>query len=260
MTRHHRRWGAAVLAAAVSVAGVTVPANAEPVGASSFCTPGQLPIRGIRTDEKVVAFTFDDGPSDIAPQIMSMFEARGYTATFFLVARVMERRAAIVRDMVARGFEVGNHSFTHQYSGTLNAKELEAAQAKITSIAGVRPIFYRAPGLTWSPKILVSAGLAETCPIDTLTGVSDWKPNRAPPAELCKRFAKTLVPGAVVLLHDGGGSHANTLAALPCMLDLLAARGYRVVSLRDLLGRAGGNPANHVLRPVPKAKAKAATS
>jgi peptidoglycan/xylan/chitin deacetylase (PgdA/CDA1 family) len=75
------------------------------------------------------------------------------------------------------------------------------------------------------------------CGIDTNISLGDWRTPRRKAGLLCTLFKKGLKPGTLVLLHENK-AHAETIKALPCMLDYAAEQGYQVLSLRDFLALA----------------------
>lgn len=216
-----------------------------------ICVPGSLPITGLVTDQKVVTFTFDDGPSrSYTKPIVDEFASRGLQATFFIPSLSLSRRSDIALYTTAAGHELGNHSHSHGYSPTTNAKEVAQAQGIFESVTGVAPIFYRHPGLSWSKRVLAELGKQGVCAIDTNMIVGDWTVPRVSAAVLCSRFKRGLKPGTIVVLHDGGNGHLPTVKAVPCMLDHAAAQGYQVLGLRDFLAIAEGDPARLTYRKV----------
>lgn len=258
MNRLERR----VVAAAVAlgglipgVVGVAAPAaRAVPLAPGQYCSAGSLPITGVATSEKVITFTFDDGPSSNDERVMKIFEDRGLTATFFLIGVNVRKPGgdAMVRSMVARGFEVGLHGVTHHYDAPRNLAELEPGIEQLQAVTGVRPRFYRAPGLNWSKRVLDALGPLGLCPISQLLFVDDHLMPRKDAATLCAAFHRRLAPGRIVILHPEGATHLATLRALPCMVDDALRRGYRIVGLREFLDLAGGDPAGYSYRPVTK--------
>ena len=246
---------ATVATAAVTLVGV-VPVSAEgepPPPPPALCPSGSLPISGLKTTDKVITFTFDDGPAPRSTEpIMKAFEARGLTATFFLVTSVAKYRPDYVRSMAARGFEIANHSVTHHFDALHNLVEVSKAQDALAAITGVRPLFYRHPYLNWSKRVIVEVGKQGLCALGTNVSADDWLMPRRNALTLCRTFMRRLRPGALVLLHDGGGAHQSTVAAVPCMLDYALGQGYQILGLRDFLARAVGDPANFTYNAVRK--------
>jgi peptidoglycan/xylan/chitin deacetylase (PgdA/CDA1 family) len=200
------------------------------------CTPGELVV-DVETDEHVVAFTFDDGPwPRNTVGVMDAFRSRGLegAATFFWIASNVRQVGDVARQVVDRGYPVGNHSVTHCYSPSRLALEIQPAQDVVASVCGYRPLLFRSPGLTRGDVIqcrLAELGMAN---IFTDVDLGDWREPRVSASVLVERLARTLHPGTIVLLHDGG-THANTVAAVPGMLDVCRSRGYEVIWLDTLL-------------------------
>ncbi len=210
-------------------------ASFPPVPPPAGCTPGAL-VRGVNTGgARVVAFSYDDGPWPVYTRgVMDAFEARGLRATFFWIGSNVATNPDIARDVVARGHEVGNHSMTHVYSPSTIAREIPVANSTIQRITGVRPSLFRSPGLTEGGVIQSTLAANGMCNIFTTVELGDWYMPRRTASRLCSAFANTLHPGEIALLHDGG-THAQTVAATPCMLDVALQRGYRIVTVGGLL-------------------------
>jgi peptidoglycan/xylan/chitin deacetylase (PgdA/CDA1 family) len=204
-------------------------------GSVTGCTPGQL-VRGVDTGgKKLITFTFDDGPDTrYTPIVMDEFEKRGMTATFFIVGTVLRVNDDLGREIVRRGFAVGNHSVTHRYSSSVIAAEVPTMNRIILEELGVRTPYFRAPGLTEGSSIGVALRYSGQCNLSTTVDLKDWISPRRNRYQLCSSFTASVHPGQIVLLHDGG-SHLETAMAVGCMLDAATKAGYRVVSLAELL-------------------------
>jgi peptidoglycan-N-acetylglucosamine deacetylase len=192
----------------------------------------------------IVALSFDDGPDpDVTPRIMDLLERHGATASFFCIG---ERAAAwpeIVRDIARRGHSVENHTQRHPnafacFGMSALRREIEAAQATLSRIAGQAPRFFRAPVGLRSPlldPVLSRIGLRLT----------SWSRRghdcvRRDPEAVLRQITSRLRDGDIVLLHDGSCARtrdgsAVVLAVLPRLLDHLGARGLRALSLPHAL-------------------------
>lgn len=199
------------------------------------CPPGSL-IRSVDTGgRRLVAFTFDDGPSAANTRpIMSAFESRGLRATFFVIGRNVNNNPALTREIVRRGHHLANHTVTHSYSPSVIAREIGPANRIIESYTGRRTVFFRSPGLTQGAVIQSTLRSLGMCNVFTTVDHRDWTSPRRSASQLCSHFASTLHPGMIVLLHDGGGPRPTT-QAVPCMLDVARSRGYQVVTLAELM-------------------------
>lgn len=194
-------------------------------------------------DEPLVALTFDDGPNDPATsRILDVLAAKGVHATFFVVGANAEVYPDTLRRAVTEGHAIGNHSYRHDKRdtrGDLRYRELARTQDAVASIAGVRPAVYRSPGgyhTPWQLRAVRRAGLT-TVHWDVQT--RDWE--RPDPETIVDRVLGHVRPGAIVLMHDGddtnhGTDRTLTVEALPLLIDALRARGYRFVTVPELLG------------------------
>jgi peptidoglycan/xylan/chitin deacetylase (PgdA/CDA1 family) len=197
----------------------------------------------VETRERVVALTFDDGPTDaLADSVARMLEARGVRATFFVTGAELARAPAAGRRLAAAGHELGNHTYSHarmvlRSPGTVR-REVEATDSVIRA-AGYRgeirfrpPYGYKLVGL---PRYLGRTGRT--------TVMWDVEPDShadvaATPAWIVSHVLARVRPGSIVLLHVWYPSRATSLAAVPLLLDSLRARGWRVTTVGGLLGRA----------------------
>ncbi len=239
-SRGRSRWKPAWRSAAVAaLVGAVLAVPSAPAGATTgqygqFCANGK-PIFRVPTTQKVVAFTFDDGPSPRnTPKIMSAFEKYGWRATFFLVGENAKAYPALTRSIVQRGHTIGGHSMTHSTGLARNATEIVPTRNLLESLTGVRTTYYRVPGLMNSAKIASTIFRNGMCSLSESYNLFDFLLPRVPAATLCGRMYWALRPGSILLLHDGG-SHQPTVDAVPCMLKYAQRRGYRVVPLGDLL-------------------------
>jgi cellulose synthase/poly-beta-1,6-N-acetylglucosamine synthase-like glycosyltransferase/peptidoglycan/xylan/chitin deacetylase (PgdA/CDA1 family) len=194
-----------------------------------------------------VALTFDDGPDPTwTPRIVHELRRLDVPATFFLVGSQVARHPGIVRDLHRQGFELGNHTFTHvdvsQVPPWRRSLEVQMTENAIAGAAGVRPLLFRppysaTPAAVSRSQAKVLAGLASDGYVIALTDFDgrDWEPGRSVAA-----IVRGAVPpgrdGGIVLLHDGGGNRARTLAAVPRIVSRLRARGFRFVTVAQLLG------------------------
>ena len=198
----------------------------------------RLPERAAARGE--VALTFDDGPDpEVTPRILDLLESRGARGTFFCIASRAERHPEVVAEIARRGHSVENHSrghsplfATHGIGGF--RREIGAAQAALARCAGRAPRFFRPPAGLRNPLLdpaLHALGLRLATwtrrAFDTRNGDA---------ADVAERLLRGLAAGDILLLHDAGGARTATgtpvvLEALPLVLDAIAARGLRAVTL-----------------------------
>jgi peptidoglycan/xylan/chitin deacetylase (PgdA/CDA1 family) len=195
--------------------GRLVPVAFHPAAGS----PGPLP----------VALTFDDGPwPHTTAQILGILSQRRAPATFFTVGRQVQRYPELVRQELAAGMAVGSHSWSHpQPFDRLPAARLrdELTRGRRTlGPLGVHPVGFRPPGGATSRTVLATAkGLGERTVLWSVDP-ADWQPGVSSD-QLVWRVLAAARPGAIVLLHDGGGDRSATVAALPAVIDGLRRLG-----------------------------------
>ena len=187
---------------------------------------------------KMIALTFDDGPwPGSTAAIVKILQENGVVATFFEIGRQARQQPSLSRLVANAGMDLGNHSDTHPLNlGRLTAagvaREITQGQADITKASGQAPTFFRPPGGNTTP--MMNAPLAKLklqwvqWDIDT----EDWK--KPTSTVIVTRVLKGARPGAVVLMHDGGGDRSHTVAALPAIIKGLKAQGYVFVKLSAL--------------------------
>lgn len=179
-----------------------------------------------------VALTFDDGPSETqTPAILETLVHYGARATFFEEGRHVAGREALMRQILAAGDEIGNHSFDHPVDP--GEWELATTQEAIRGATGFTPCLFRPP-YGEVDKRVERAALASGLELVlwTLDSDDDQHPGVGAIRVRVVRHAK---PGSIVLLHDGG-HHPETVQALPGIIEGLRARGLRLVTVTELLG------------------------
>ncbi len=202
--------------------------------------------------EKMVALTFDDGPDpDWTPAILKILEEQHVPATFFVIGENALENPGLLQRMIADGDELGNHTYTHPNlalaSAQLTKIELNATQRLIEAYTGRSTRLFRAPYFgdaePTTADELVPALVAQEQGY-TVVGLhvdpGDWK-RPGVNAIVQKTIASAEsadgeISRNIVLLHDGGGNRAQTVAALPLIIEGLRARGYRFVPVSTLAG------------------------
>jgi peptidoglycan/xylan/chitin deacetylase (PgdA/CDA1 family) len=204
----------------------------EPFGCTS--APGEIARRGTASSAAAgeVALTFDDGPSRAqTPAILETLERLGARATFFEEGRHVRGREALMRQILAAGDEIGNHSFHHPVDP--GEGELASTQAAIRAATGFTPCLFRPP-YGELDRAERAAALADGLQLVfwTLDSEDDAHPGVG---AIRARVVRRTEPGEIVLLHDGG-HHPETVAALPGIVRGLERRGLRLVTVTELLG------------------------
>jgi peptidoglycan/xylan/chitin deacetylase (PgdA/CDA1 family) len=191
----------------------------------------------LRVDGDRVALTFDDGPHPRGtPAVLDTMAAAGARATFFLVGEQVRAQPAVARAIVDAGHEVALHGDRHTLLLRRTVRELaadlERAAATIEDTTGRSPVLYRPPYGVFSSGALEHVRARGWRPLLWSRWGRDWE-RRATAAAIARRATRGLRPGDVVLLHDSDayssdGSWARTAAALPAILDAVAALGVSV--------------------------------
>ena len=209
--------------------GLAAPANTIGTGEPAL-HPATLP---------GVALTFDDGPSPLyTPQVLDVLRRYQTPATFFVVGYHALQYPDLVRAEARAGMTVGDHSFDHpNYPpfAALTARQIDTEIARgRDALRGLAPParLFRPPGGSFSPYVEAAAhrlGLRVTLwsvdPTDWAIGVSS--------GQIVARVLGAVRPGSIVIMHDGGGNRAATVAALPTIIAGIRARGLRLVALHD---------------------------
>lgn len=198
--------------------------------------PTQFSYNSIQTELPLIAITFDDGPHpELTTKLLDILKQRGIKATFYLIGKNVDAYPEIVRRMVAEGHEVGNHSYNHpaltRLSPTKVAQEVKKTQEAIQRATGIAPRSIRPPyGATnarLNQRFLEEFGLITILwSVDPL----DWKYRNA--SRVANHILQHTRPGDIILAHD---IHPSTIAAMPATLDGLLAKGYRFVTVSELL-------------------------
>jgi cellulose synthase/poly-beta-1,6-N-acetylglucosamine synthase-like glycosyltransferase/spore germination protein YaaH/peptidoglycan/xylan/chitin deacetylase (PgdA/CDA1 family) len=199
-----------------------------------------------------IAITFDDGP-DIrwTPKILDILKEKKAPATFFVIGMDASRWPEIVKREYAEGHEIGNHTYTHPPFDDITKTEihwqLNLTQRLIESTIGVKSILFRPPyGIDHQPEYaeeVAQLPLAQDMGyliIGQKIDAHDWRQvdgKQIPAQEIVDNVLRQAQMGNVILFHDGGGERANTVAALPQVIDKLREEGYQFVSVPDLIGK-----------------------
>jgi peptidoglycan-N-acetylglucosamine deacetylase len=197
-----------------------------------------------------IAMTFDDGPHpSLTPRLLDILASRNIRATFYVIGQNVKQYPGIMRRMAAAGHEMGNHTWTHprnlsRWADAPLRSEIQRTHDVIVSTSGAVPLTYRPPGGSVSPHqkqwLYNDYGYPTILwAVDPL----DWK--RPGPAVVTQRILSATKPGHIVLAHD---IHPGTIEAMPATLDGLLARGYRFVTVSQLIGK-GNNPVAVVKEP-----------
>jgi peptidoglycan/xylan/chitin deacetylase (PgdA/CDA1 family) len=192
---------------------------------------------------KIVALTFDDGPSEPwTAQILDILKQHDVHATFFVIGEHAKKFPRLVERAHAEGHSIGGHTSSHRILTFLNERErleeIENSIETIRHILGCRPNFFRLPHGFKFPGIYKVLGEWNLLPISWTKGI--WDTDMPSTKVLLKRFANKFDPFEILLLHDGiiddePDSNRNALVeALPRMIETYKELGYEFLTVEQL--------------------------
>ncbi|BAF88705.1 polysaccharide deacetylase family protein [Azorhizobium caulinodans ORS 571] len=226
------------------------PSAPPPVEASA--PKGPAAYRQANVDGPYIALTFDDGPSpETTPKLLKILEERHIKATFFMLGQNVAANPEVVRAVAAGGNEIGSHSWNHPQLPKIPVaaadKQLEDTSDAIFNVTGRRPIYLRPPygAMTKSLEAHIEQkyGLSLIFwSVDPL----DWKIRDS--QSVYDQIMKQVRPGAIILSHD---IHPTTVAAMPRVIDTLLAKGYKFVTVSELIAMNKPAPPKPVAAAAP---------
>jgi peptidoglycan/xylan/chitin deacetylase (PgdA/CDA1 family) len=194
-------------------------------------------ITGGTARHRVVALTFDDGPSPYTPGIIRQLDRLHVPATFFIVGQQLNDFSGALRDELARGFVIGDHTENH---APLNALSEARQYSQIHDVAGRMtragapfPRLFRPPYGVYNRTTLSLLHRFRMLMVLWSVDPRDWTRPGTP--AIVQRVLAGARPGAIIELHDGGGDRSETEAALPAIVKALRRRHYGFVTVPELL-------------------------
>jgi peptidoglycan-N-acetylglucosamine deacetylase len=194
--------------------------------------------------QKIVALTFDDGPSArYTPQILDILKENGVHGTFFVIGRNVNRCPELVKREIEEGNAVGNHTWSHPFFTPFESRrqlsdEITRTDSAIYHASGVHASLFRPPHGWSSPWMVRSVERMGYDVVNWTVDPMDWKHPNA--NVIVKRVDRSMGTSAIVLLHDGlelknDPRQENTVAALRTIITDYKARGYRFVTVGQLI-------------------------
>ncbi|MBN1383740.1 MAG: polysaccharide deacetylase family protein [Elusimicrobia bacterium] len=201
----------------------------------AFCTDGS-PLK------KWVALTFDDGPRPaVLKKILATLEKENVKATFFVVGMNVKLYPEYTKKYIQLGHEIGNHTYSHrnyyelkkkknmEEIGRIISQELDDCEMAIQRASGIKPLFMRMPNGFISPTVKKIAKEKKYIVVNWTFGC-DWHKNSR--KELIDKYLRSVESGAVFIFHE----KEATAEALPAIIEGIKKKGYKIVSLRKILG------------------------
>lgn len=230
--------GMVSLAAAEDTSGASPSPSPSPEASPEAANAANKPATwfSVNVEGPYIAMTFDDGPSpETTPRLLDILKQRNIKATFFMIGQNAERNPTIVKRILAEGHEIGNHSWTHPQLSKLAddrvTEEINKTQNAIKDASGYTPVLMRPPygAITARQKEWIEKQFGLSVIIWSVDPF-DWKRPGASVIE--QRILAGARPGAIVLSHD---IHKQTVDAMPATLDALAAKGFKFVTVSQLI-------------------------
>jgi len=222
-----------------------------------------------------IALTFDDGPDpEWTPKILDVLQQKRASATFFLIGIQADKFSSLAKRIAREGNTIGNHTFTHpdvtNISTAYMKVELNLTERLFASLIGVRTTLMRPPyAIDEEPDTADEVRPLEIpqemgyITVGNRIDPNDWSENPRRSAEQISEYVLSHLPpcrpenlrcGNIVLLHDGGGNRAETVRALPLIIDGVRSRGYEIAPVYELLGKTQSD----VMAPLPRGELWAA--
>lgn len=218
--------------------GIAITEDVEPAMDDGYKT------YSVHTDEKVVALTFDDGPWGTTNQLLDVLEENGAKATFFVIGNQVAEHVDAVRRAHDMGCQICTHTWDHAagsgqgvnltyMSSDEQAREIDRGLASISDALGEEPRhILRAPGGNFYGSIIDVVWDKIDYEIGWDLDTMDWS---RPGVSHIEEVLLSAEPGNVILMHDGGGDRTQTIEAVRRALPKLKERGYRFVTIDELL-------------------------
>jgi peptidoglycan-N-acetylglucosamine deacetylase len=234
----------------------TASSNSETEApAKTPAAPKEPPItfNSVHVDGPYIAMTFDDGPSaTLTPKLLDVLAAHHIKATFFVLGEMVAEHPEILARAAREGHEIASHSWSHPNLAKMSQEsvrsQLQRTDDQIKGAIGKRPTLFRPPygSITERQKRWIHDEFGYDIilwDVDPL----DWK--RPGPAVVRSRILKETRPGSIVLSHD---IHPGTIEAMPSTFDQLEAKGFKFVTVSELIGMATPVTPHPKAEPVQK--------
>ena len=244
--------------ATVQADDAAAPQSGEKVKTAAPAEPG-ITFDWVHVDGPYIAMTFDDGPSaKLTPKLLDLLAAHHIKATFFLIGQNVAENPEIVARETREGHEIANHSWSHPSLAKMSDDgvrgQLRKTDEVIRSAAGHAPTLLRPPygSITLRQKKWINQEFGYKIVLWDVDPL-DWR--RPGPSVVCNRIVKNTRAGSIVLAHD---IHPGTIEAMPCVVSQLEAKGFKFVTVSELI--AMETPLPPKPSPLPKSAGAGSTS
>lgn len=191
----------------------------------------------LSSKEKVIALTFDDGPWPKSTlEVLEILKKNNIKATFFMVGKNVKNFPHLARQVAVDGHAIGNHTWSHLYHRFNEAgasSEIDRTSDMIYQTTGIKTTLFRPPGGHLRNGL---AAYAHKKNYAVVMWSSDSRDYSRPSVPIFLKHALAgITSGGIVLMHDGGGNRDHTVRALPQLIGEYKKRGYRFVTVPELM-------------------------
>lgn len=230
-----RRPMAGALAAAVLLCVLSLVYSGRTDTAEVVSAKKELPIYSVDRQDGRISISFDAAwGGDKTERILDILDEYGVKTTFFLVDTWTRQFPDLVKEIRARGHEIGNHSTTHPQMSRLSEdairKELSGMSANLEKLTGERPVLFRPPYGDYNNRVILTARAEGYTPVQWSVDSLDWKNKGA--QDMINRATRNVKSGDIVLFHNDS---KFILDALPAILKSYRQKGLTVVPISELL-------------------------
>jgi peptidoglycan/xylan/chitin deacetylase (PgdA/CDA1 family) len=184
-----------------------------------------------------IALTFDDGPGPYTPRVLDVLEHFHVHATFFEIGEMLRYFSASTLRELRDGDVIGDHTETHPEMARLSAheqrEELFEQLARIELLGGPRPLLFRPPYGSYDATTMRELHALHMLMVLWSVDTDDYLQPGV--SAIVQRALAGAQPGAIILMHDAGGTRTQTIEALPLIIRALRARGFELVTVPQLL-------------------------
>lgn len=213
---------------------IVVSSTADKI-VSTANEPREIPIYYVDTQEKVCALSFDAAwGNEQTEQLLDILDEYEVKSTFFLVKQWVDKYPDDVKEIAARGHDIGNHSATHPHMAQLSSdeqlEEIRCCNEAVASLTDCVPTLFRAPYGEYDNALVQNLRGENMYCVQWNIDSLDWK--NPSPDEMVSRIKSKLVPGSIILLHNGAD---NTPEALPKIIEAIKAEGYTIIPVSEII-------------------------
>lgn len=193
----------------------------------------------VETQDKVIALTFDDGPTEYVPEVLALLKEHEVKATFYVIGNEIEKNREMTQGIVNAGHELGNHSYSHHRmvlkSPQFIERELKQTDELIRKSGYTGEITFRPP---YGKKLFLLPWYLRSHGKKTI--MWDVEPRKylgdtASTEEITQYVLTNTKPGSIILIHPWYGEENASREALPAIIQRLTQQGYRFVTIQELL-------------------------